>query len=156
MARGTHGRQGPPPDPLALRRDRRSDMAGWITLPADGRAGDPPEWPLSDPLDRELQLWASEWRRPQAVKWEENGQQVEVALYVRCLVAAESPLAKVAMRVLVVRQQEYLGISMPGLARNRWRIGTPPPAPVPPSPRRTKGRDTSVRARMQAIDGGAA
>lgn len=132
-------------------------MAGWVTLPVEGRSGAPPEWPLSEPLDRETQLWASEWRRPQALKWEENGQQVEVALYVRCLVAAEDPLAKVAMRVLVLRQQEYLGISLPGLARNRWKIGTPPaPPPGPPPARRPKGRDTSVRARMQAIDGGGA
>jgi hypothetical protein len=36
-----------------------------------------------------LIVWAGEWRRPQAVMWERFGQELEVALYVRCLVRAE-------------------------------------------------------------------
>lgn len=123
MARGTHGRQGPPPDPNALRRDRKPDQAGWVTLPAEGRAGDPPDWPLSDPSGRELDLWRSEWTRPQAVMWETQGQALEVAVFVRTLVAAESRQATAAERTLVLRQMEALGISIPGLARNKWRIG---------------------------------
>lgn len=54
--------------------------------------------------------------------WERNGQEHEVALYVRSLVAAERRTAPVSLRVLVRQQQEALGISMPGLLRNRWLI----------------------------------
>jgi hypothetical protein len=123
MARGSHGRQGPAPDPNALRRDRAADQAGWTTLPAAGREGEPPAWPLSDPSQRELDLWAAEWRRPQAVMWEINKQELEVAMYVRTLVGAESRQATAAERTLVLRQQENLGLTIPGLSRNKWRVG---------------------------------
>jgi hypothetical protein len=47
MARGgARVNSGPPPDPNALRRDRKSDQAGWTTLPAEGRKGRTPKWPL--------------------------------------------------------------------------------------------------------------
>lgn len=49
---------GPPPDPNALRRDRPSDQATWTTLPAEGRTGEPPEWPLLDVQPREWDLGA--------------------------------------------------------------------------------------------------
>ena len=159
---GARSRSGPPPDPLALRRDRPGGADGWETLPSAGRDGEPPAWPLSDGTDRELSLWASEWRRPQAIKWEQNGQALGVALYVRTLVAAESPLATAAMRVLVLRQQDELGISFPGMSRNKWRIGTPitavtdPPAPAARKAPAKKGSTAAtVRSRMQVLNGGA-
>lgn len=68
-------------------------------------------------------MWAREWARPQAVMWERNGQEVEVALYVRSLKLAEMPKAPVNARTLVKQQQEALGVSLPGLAKNNWRIG---------------------------------
>lgn len=42
---GARVNSGPPPDPNALRRDRKSDQAGWTTLPAK-RRGRTPRWPL--------------------------------------------------------------------------------------------------------------
>lgn len=153
MARGTHGRQGPPPDPNALRRDRATDAAGWVTLPAEGRSGPAPDWPLAGCTDREAVLWSVEWRRPQAVEWERNGQEVEVAIYVRTLVAAEDVEATAAMRVLLRQQMEALGISVPGMARNRWKIGTVTPAATgTQAATGTDGR--SVRDRMKVIHGG--
>lgn len=121
MRGGARARSGPAPDPQALRRDRDADS--WVTLPAEGRKGKPPAWPLSARSKRETTLWSREWKRPQAVEWERNGQEVEVALYVRSLVAAERLDAPTNLRTLVKQQQEALGISLPGLARNRWRIG---------------------------------
>ena len=120
---GARARSGQAPDPEALRRER--DKPGdWTTLPAEGRAGDPPEFPLADESEREAVLWAREWRRPQAVMWERNGQELEVAMYVRTVALAERRDAPVNARTLVRQQQEALGLSMPGLLRNRWRIGT--------------------------------
>jgi hypothetical protein len=115
-------------------------------LPASGREGDPPSWPLSRAVKRERDLWAAEWRRPQAVEWERNGQEVEVALYVRSLVAAEHPDAIVGARTLVKQQQEALGLSLPGLARNHWRIGDVAPAATAEAP---------ARARLKVVAGGA-
>lgn len=149
MAKGTHGRQGPPPDPQALRRDR--DEGAWTTLPADGREGDPPEWPLSSQTDREWELWVREWRRPQAIMWERNGQEVEVAVYVRSLVLAEDQRAPVNARTLVRQQMEALGISVPGLHRNRWRIETPQVEPAGDQP-----VTRSTRERFKVVGGTAA
>lgn len=67
-------------------------------------------------------MWEAEWQRPQAVMWEAYGQEVEVALFVRSLVEAELPSATTSLRTLVRQQMEALGISIPGLLRNRWRI----------------------------------
>jgi len=107
-----------------LRRDRKDD-AGWQTLPATGRTGDAPDWPLPHPTDRERELWETEWKRPQAIMWERNGQELEVALYVRRLVEVERPDAPVTLGTLVRQMQEGLGLSLPGLHRNRWVIAAP-------------------------------
>lgn len=157
MARGTHGRQGPPPDPNALRRDRKTDKAGWVVLPAEGRPGPTPAWPLANPIERELDVWEALWMLPQAVEWERASQWFEVGLHVRSLVAAESAKATAAERTLVRQQQEALGISQPGLARNRWRIGedvvgaaAATPAPTPTSAR-TRRQTTSARDRLRVV-----
>ena len=116
---------GPPPDPNALRRDRPSDAAGWTTLPADGRQGPPPEWPLLGQTYREETLWTREWERPQAVLWESFGQQVEVAMYVRLMAIVEDPgnKANTSERQKLFRQYlDSLGLSVQGMLRNRWKI----------------------------------
>jgi hypothetical protein len=71
-----------------------------------------------------MDLWIIEWRRPQAVMWEANHQETEVALYVRALKEAEKQSASVPSRTLVKQLQEALGLSLPGLARNRWIIAS--------------------------------
>lgn len=149
---GARARSGPPPDPNALRR-RPRDAGEWWTLPADGREGDPPTWPLSRVKKRELEVWTDLWRKPQAVAWEQLGQNYEVAMYVRRLVQAEAPMAMPALGTLVRQLGEALGLTIPGMARNRWKIG-PAAAPAiaaPVAPTRRSARD-----RMQVLDGGGA
>lgn len=142
---GARAHSGPPPDPNALRRDR--DGGDWVTLPAAGRPGVAPVWPLSGGSDRELVLWVAEWARPQAVVWEQNGQELEVALYVRTFVAAEASDAPVTVRTLVKQQQEALGLSLPGLSRNRWRIET--------VEERSATSRAPMRNRLKVVPGGA-
>lgn len=133
---GARARSGPPPDPNALRRER--DVGEWSVLPAAGRPGEPPKWPLTAPTKRELEFWARLWAKPQAVKWEELGQDNEVALYVRRLIAAEKRNAP-ANAVTVVRQlADSLGLTTPGMRSNRWRIGKPLAV--------TDGPDASIEA----------
>lgn len=148
MAKGGHGASGPAPDPNALRRDR--DAGSWVPLPAAGRDGDTPEWPLDAQTSREQVLWEREWRRPQAVMWERNGQEAEVAMYVRSFALAEQLNATVASRTLVRQQQEALGLSVPGLNRNRWRIEDTAVAPA----RRKSAVRGSARSRFKVVPGG--
>ena len=153
MPGGARANSGPPPDPNAIRRDRPSDRAGWTTLP-ERREGEAPAWPLTRPKARELVLWTAEWVRPQAVMWEANGQVVEVAIYVRTLVAAEQPKAPVAVRTLLKQQQEALGLSLPGLNRLRWRIG-PAPEPARKEAGTTDDRSrTTAKSRFKVLEGG--
>lgn len=149
MRGGARARSGPAPDPDALRRERDGDS--WTTLPAEGRKGKAPAWPLSAKSKRETTLWNREWKRPQAVEWERNGQELEVAMYVRTLVASEKLDATQGMRNLLRQQQEALGISLPGLARNRWKIGEGAEvvSALKPKPAAAQGRN-----RFKVVQGG--
>ena len=143
---------GPAPDPNALRRDRKDDQGSWTTLPAEGRIGAPPDWPLTRPTKRELAQWQREWARPQAVMWERDGQQEEVALYVRTLIASEAAPDPKLLPILL-RQQEALGLSQPGLLRRRWKIAEPSTA----AKKRTNDPDrAATKAALRSITGGAA
>lgn len=135
MARGTHGRQGPPPDPNALRRSRTGDRE-WVTLPAEGRTGSAPKWPLpvrmdgSDGDEDRVTLawmkahWKTLWKLPQAIMWERLHLTEQVALYLVTFRDSMKPDAPASTRTVVLRMEEELGISASGMARHRWRIAT--------------------------------
>lgn len=121
---------GPAPDPNALRRDRPSDKDGWTSLPSEGRREPAPGWPLAapvvdpdsgfDPEYRELEVWERLWKSAQAVAWERNGSEFEVALYVRHLVQAERGDMKAAAEA---RQwSDRLGLNPTAMLRLRWKI----------------------------------
>lgn len=154
---GARSRSGPAPDPNAIRRDRPSDQAGWTVLDRRGRRGTAPAWPLTKASPREVVVWRRQWKRPQAIEWERNGQEEEVAIYVRALVVAEDPSAPTSSRVLVRQLQDSLGISLPGMQRLRWHIGEPKSFVVDADgatkkPRTVRG--TPARDRFRVIDGG--
>jgi len=117
---GARSRSGPAPDPTALRRDR--DVGEWTILPAEGRQGATPDWPLTEESVRESELWDVMWRRPQALMWERYGQEYEVALYVRRLTEAELMDSRVNLTTLVKQMADSLGLTTPGMRANRWRI----------------------------------
>ena len=149
---GARTRSGPAPDPNALRRDRPSDAEGWRTLPSTGRTGPAPAWPLTDQTEREHDLWVAMWRQPQAVAWEDNAQEFEVAMFVRALKDAEDPDSSVAARTLVRQQMDSLGITSPGLRANRWRIGDPSPEKRATG---TAGRSRPrASGRLKVVEGG--
>lgn len=153
---GARAVSGPPPDPNALRRDRPADAAGWTTLPAEGRTGEPPEWPLLGQSYREETLWKREWQRPQAVMWEAYGQQVEVAMYVRLMAVVEDPgnKANTSERQKLFRQYlDSLGLSVQGMLRNRWRIESPESSTMD-SDTGAAPRRRSARERFKVVPGG--
>lgn len=152
MARGgARPVSGPPPDPNALRRDRPSDAAGWTTLPAGGRQGPPPDWPLLDQSVREYDLWKREWARPQAIMWEALGQHVEVAMYVRLMAVVEDPKSSSERQKLFRQYLDSLGLSVQGMLRNRWKIEAV--EDVPKSAPQGAPARTSVRDRLTVVNG---
>ena len=148
---GARSRSGPPRQRDAIRNGRGGD-SGWIHLPAAGRAGDPPPFPLPRPSRFELETWAREWTRPQAVMWERRGWEVQVALYVRTLRQAASPKASGSTTTNLLRQMVNLGLTDDGLARNKWIVDDGPPAAAP-APRRPAS--SSARDRLALLRGGA-
>lgn len=156
MARGgARSRSGPAPDPAALRRDRKDDAA-WTVLPAKGREGELPDWPLTEASDRELQLWRRLWTTPQAAQWETLGQDIEVALYVRRLAEAEQRGSSVSAGTLARQMADALGLTIPGMRVNRWLIAADQVA----AKRAEKAEATaaaptraSARDRFRVVDG---
>lgn len=149
MPKGGHARSGPPPDPNALRRER--DKGEWTMLPAAGRQGDAPVWPLLGHTEREADLWGDLWRKPQALMWERYGQEIEVALYVRNLAQVELPGSPINLGTLVRQQSDSLGLTTPGLRSNRWRIVAAVPAEAVPAPSKTPPRRSSARDRFKVV-----
>lgn len=149
---GARARSGPAPDPTALRRER--DAGEWTVLPAEGRDGEIPEWPLSEPAGRELGLWDELWVKPQALMWERYGQHWEVALYVRRLVEAEERGSMVNLSTLVRQMADSLGLTTPGLRANRWRIDRREDDAVQGPASVTAIDNSSARARLKALSGG--
>lgn len=147
---GARRRSGPAPDPGSLRQLARTDE--WIKLPASGRPGDPPAWPLPRPTLREKALWAKLWSSPQAVEWEQQQIDFEVALYVRRLSEAEVRRSPATLSTLVLRMATSLGLTGDGLRANRWLIvdDQPDAEPAAAAPARKSSRD---RLRVVADDG---
>jgi hypothetical protein len=77
------------PNPPKMEPQRGARGRGITNLPAEGRKGEPPEWPLDEQTPAEAGLWADLWTTPQAVAWEHHGWTRVVARYVRCALAAE-------------------------------------------------------------------
>lgn len=139
-AGGLRAGGGRPPSAVSRRRDRAKaagvvsptlsrrgslvvePIDGTTLLPAWGRGGNPPAWPLSKASARERQVWRREWKRPQAVAWEALGLEELVAAYVRTLVRFEEPASPVGLGTQVRQLADSLGLSAPGLRMLRWRI----------------------------------
>jgi hypothetical protein len=155
---GSRFGSGPLPDPESLRQDRMraSGAGGWINLPAEGRTGDVPPWPLRPYVAQrgqdgagvaasEAAHWAAAWATPQAVVWEQIGWTHDVALMCRMLALAEGGLMAAASEA---RQwSDRLGLNPPAMARYRWRIGEERPA------RRGHGDQAADRAALAAMRG---
>lgn len=106
-----------PPKPDAVRRNARS---GIEMLPAEGRQGDAPLWPLDLMTPAEADLWRDLWATPQAVAWERHGWTRVVARYVRCVLAAEE-LNKDAMSE--ARQlEDRLGLTPKAMRMLMWQV----------------------------------
>lgn len=145
---------GPPPDPRSLRSAKSMDKGGWRTLPAEGRQTPAPEWPLTEAAERELELWAEMWDKPQAVAWEDMGQELEVALFVRTLAEAEQPGARVDVQKMVRSYLDSLGLSVAGMNRNRWKIAPAAEAAIEVVADEPPQQRPSARDRLRVVPHG--
>jgi hypothetical protein len=121
---GARARSGPARDPNALRRDRPGDKDGWTTLPAEGRTGEPPGWPLDQQSGREAELWASFWRKPVATIWERDSIVEVVALFVRQFAEGEVPKSSAENRKTIRLMMADLYLTPDSMLRAKLRIST--------------------------------
>lgn len=129
-----------PPKPDAVRRNVRPGMT---MLPAKGRQGDAPAWPLDLVNRAELELWAELWATPQAHAWEQLGWTRIVARYCRVAIVAEG-LDKDAMSE--ARQlEDRLGLTPKAMRMLMWQIA--------PDEVAEKRQETSAgaRGRIKAV-----
>jgi hypothetical protein len=153
---GARVNSGPPPDPDALRRERRDDKQGWRLLPLDGRSGDLPAWPLGAAgegveIDHgaELRTWETLWSTPQAVVWEELGWTQEVALYCRYMAMAGAGDMKAAGEA---RQwSDRLGLNPAAMMRNRWKVDVPQAAGPSSSGAKPTQRKSARERRLELV-----
>jgi hypothetical protein len=122
MARGgARNRSGPPADPNSGRSERRGFKL--TALPSEGYQGDVPDFPLPGPTDRELEVWASLWRTPQACAWSlEAWRWMNIADLVRLQVRGEAHDAPVNIATVVRQLRADLGLTPAGLKENGWAI----------------------------------
>jgi hypothetical protein len=131
---------GPPPKDPAARRNRRT-TAGYRQLPAAGRPGDPPPWPLGPQLVDEAELWLVLWATPQATEWERLGFTRVVARYVRVVVEADQPGANPQKLAEARQLEDRLGLTPMAMMKLRWETDEPveeepePEAEAPAEPR---------------------
>lgn len=150
---------GPPPKHPDARRRTNATVA-MTALPAGGRQGEAPTWPLGLVLDGEWALWQQLWTTPQATAWERLGPGTVrvVARYTRLLAEAEQPAAgaraasmAAAQRLTEVRQlEDRLGLTPMAMLRLRWEIAADEVAEA------RAERTAPPRRRFRAVDPGAA
>lgn len=112
---------GPAPKHPSQRRRTNSGPA-MLQLPASGRPGDPPEWPLSRPRAAELKVWAELWALPQAVMWERLQWVRAVARYVRHLLDVEVRNPSTRILAEVRQMEDRLGLTPTAMMKLHWEI----------------------------------
>lgn len=120
---GARNRSGPMPQEGSARSDARGYSL--TALPAEGFAGEPPEFPLPDASDRELQVWSEVWSTPQACAWampSESWRIPTVALWVRVKVRCEDPSVPAALIGQLHRLADQVGLTTAGLAEMGWKV----------------------------------
>ncbi|MGW5582866.1 phage terminase small subunit [Streptomyces sp. NPDC003857] len=151
---------GPPPKPAGERRRRNATVA-MTQLPAEGRQGDPPRYPLPPIVvkdddggsemarEREADLWESLWATPQAVMWERTHAELTVARFVRFSVLAETGNVKAATEARQL--EDRLGLNPQAMLRLRWEVAADEMAEQRQE-RSTRTAKKTARQRLRVVD----
>lgn len=112
------------PNPPKLEPQRGPRGRDITSLPAEGRKGESPAWPLELAGCAELDLWHELWTTPQAVAWERMGRGThrEVARYVRLAIAAEDLDAKAATHAQATALADRLGLTPKAMRLLLWVV----------------------------------
>lgn len=95
-------------------------MANTVKLPAEGRSGKAPKWPLHCEV---AEIWADLWALPQAVMWERHGWTRVVARYAHLVVSTErSDDVSVSMLSEIRQLEDRLGLTPMAMLRLRWEV----------------------------------
>ncbi|MEV4197027.1 hypothetical protein [Micromonospora globbae] len=129
---------------------RRNPRVGPLILPAKGRTGRPPAWPLpGKPSPEERDAWKLLWGTPQAVAWERLGWTRTVARYCRAMVRAEAPDASAAVLNAVTALEDRLGLTPKAMRLLLWTIASDE---VGERREHRQQQSTSPRDRIKAVD----
>lgn len=124
MARGgARNRSGPSASESSGRSDRRGYSL--TALPAGGFDGEIPDFPLPAPTTREIEVWESAWRTPQACAWSMPSEAWRVrlvAMWARVSVRCEDAEAPAALLGQLHRYEDKIGFSTAGLAEMGWKV----------------------------------
>ncbi|MEV7358194.1 hypothetical protein [Kitasatospora sp. NPDC091276] len=153
---------GPVPKPAPERR-RRNAAVAMTQLPAAGRQGKAPCFPLPPLInqdedlgalrERELDLWADLWTTPQAVMWERTHATLAAARFVRFSVLAENGNTKAATEARQL--EDRLGLNPQAMLRLRWEIA-PDEVAEQRQDRAARRAPASARQRLRVVDPGVA
>lgn len=126
---------------------RRNARVGVVKLPAEGRAGETPKWPLAGrQTAAEKQAWVELWTTPQAVAWERFGWTRTVARYCRVMVVSEKPGCPAAVLAQATALEDRLGLTPKSMRLLLWEIASDELA----EHREDAGED--VRSRIAAVE----
>ena len=156
---GARAKAGPAPSPTSGASDRKG--LTFKALPPEGYSGPVPDFPLSAQPDEllasiEERVWSHAWTLPQAAAWAaEPWRTYVVAQWARVAALCETPGSTAADRTSMLRLQEEIGLTGPGLARNGWTIGPAVKDEEAPKPRR-RGGSAKDRMGLKVVDGGRA
>lgn len=135
------------PNPPKLNPQRGERGRGITNLPAEGRTGDPPNWPLPGSMTIDERVaWNQLWRTPQAVAWERLGWTRTVARYCRFMVEAEQPQATASLLAQVTAMEDRLGLTPKAMRLLLWQIVSDEVATV------RESRADVVRERLRAVE----
>lgn len=156
MARGgARNRSGPKADPTSGRSDRRGYKL--TALPAEGYRGPIPDFPLPSASDRELEVWESLWRTPQACAWSmpsESWRVRTVALYTRTVVRCEDTDAPSSLLAQLHRFADQIGMTTAGLAEMGWAVAVDQVAQRAAEKDAEPPARKSSRDRLAVVNGG--
>lgn len=147
---------GPTGSPTSRRAGRRGQ--GWDTLPAEGRTGPPPPWPMPPRADgredRRAALWRELWSTPQAVSWERHRWTAPQARYVEMVLRVEDDLDGASVSYLgeLRHVEAALLLTNVSLLRARTTIGEPGGATVTPLRGVVDLSDHATRAGTVTVD----
>jgi hypothetical protein len=136
------------PQPPKMTPQRRNPRVGPVYLPASGRSGVPPKWPLAGRQSAaEKRAWEQLWATPQAVAWERLGWTRTVARYCRVMVASEKTDASPALLAQATSMEDRLGLTPKSMRLMLWEI-----AADEVSEAREEATAESRRRTLRAVD----